>query len=50
MLLCYSCQSIALFNFSAVLSFSSKYVFTFSQNQHKFFYNGCEVIVCKYTV
>ena len=48
--LCNSCQSFVLFNFSAVLSFSSKYAFTFSQNQYKFFYNGCEIIELMYAL
>ena len=51
MFLCNPCQGIVLLNFSTVVSFSSKYVFTFSQNQCNFdvtynyiIYNGRKVL------
>ena len=42
--LAHLCQSIVLLNFCDVLSFSSKYTFTSSQIQYKFFYNAYKVL------
>ena len=52
MFLHHSYQSIVLLNFSDILSFSSKYIFTFSQNQYKLVaksFNSC-MALCNYII
>ena len=55
MFLCHSCQSIVLLNVCTILSFNSKHVSIFSQNQYKFFYNGSKpfnscITLCNYII